>query len=59
MHFFLQADINGDNYVSKQELAQVLTKMGVTGISDNDLHALFAAFDENQDGRISFCELCK
>ena len=37
-------------------------KLGFTGsnqITNDELNSLFMAFDENNDGRISYCELCK
>jgi Ca2+-binding EF-hand superfamily protein len=59
MKFFREADLNNDNFVSKAELKIVLEKLGMASVSDQDLTQIFASFDVNKDGRISYSEICK
>lgn len=60
--FFVEIDMNKDNFVSKEELSLCMQKMGFVGthaLSNEDVSSVFLVFDENKDGRISYSELCK
>ena len=59
MRFFREADLNNDNFISKAELKIALEKLGLTGVSDDELNQIFSLFDANHDGRISYAELTK
>jgi Ca2+-binding EF-hand superfamily protein len=57
--FFLDADMNKDNFISKAELKLCLEKIGHVGLTDGELNDVFLTLDANNDGRISYAELCK
>jgi len=59
MRFFREADLNNDNFISKAELKIALEKLGMAGVSDDELNDVFSVFDVNRDGRISYSELTK
>ncbi|KAG8783824.1 hypothetical protein FRC15_004478 [Serendipita sp. 397] len=48
-------DENGDGYISKQELASVMTKLGQR-LSDKEVDQMMEAADTNEDGKINYIE---
>ncbi|KAG8826183.1 hypothetical protein FRC19_009533 [Serendipita sp. 401] len=46
-------DENGDGYISKQELASVMTKLGQR-LSDKEVDQMMEAADTNEDGKINY-----
>ncbi|KAL3118854.1 hypothetical protein niasHT_008201 [Heterodera trifolii] len=55
---FREFDLNGDGFIQRDELRQVMLKMGQSP-TEEELFAMFEAADTNTDGQISFQEfLC-
>uniref|UniRef100_A0A183CM59 EF-hand domain-containing protein n=1 Tax=Globodera pallida TaxID=36090 RepID=A0A183CM59_GLOPA len=55
---FREFDLNGDGFIQRDELRQVMLKMGQSP-TEEELGAMFEAADTNKDGQISFQEfLC-
>uniref|UniRef100_A0A0K0E4K6 Calmodulin n=1 Tax=Strongyloides stercoralis TaxID=6248 RepID=A0A0K0E4K6_STRER len=52
---FKEFDLNGDGFIQKDELNQVMTKMGQAPTNE-ELSAMFNAADKDRDGNIDFEE---
>uniref|UniRef100_A0AC35U5D5 Calmodulin n=1 Tax=Rhabditophanes sp. KR3021 TaxID=114890 RepID=A0AC35U5D5_9BILA len=52
---FKEFDLNGDGFIQKDELNQVMTKMGQAP-TEEELLAMFNAADKDKDGNIDFTE---
>ncbi|XP_061172568.1 uncharacterized protein LOC133181934 isoform X2 [Saccostrea echinata] len=52
---FRVLDINGDGFISKEELREVLTKMGET-LTDQEVDEMMEKADKNKDGKIDYDE---
>ncbi|KAI6241171.1 hypothetical protein M3Y99_00339900 [Aphelenchoides fujianensis] len=52
---FNEFDLNGDGVIQKDELRQVMIKMGQSPTAE-ELNAMFNAADKDQDGSIDFHE---
>eukprot|EP00747_Dinoflagellata_sp_TGD_P164144 gnl/TRDRNA2_/TRDRNA2_183661_c0_seq1.p1 gnl/TRDRNA2_/TRDRNA2_183661_c0~~gnl/TRDRNA2_/TRDRNA2_183661_c0_seq1.p1 ORF type:complete len:208 (+),score=47.59 gnl/TRDRNA2_/TRDRNA2_183661_c0_seq1:122-745(+) len=51
---FRQTDVNGDGFISRQELAAVFNKLGQ--FDDDALTAVINAADKNKDGKLAYDE---
>ncbi|CAJ0945324.1 unnamed protein product, partial [Mesorhabditis belari] len=52
---FREFDLNGDDFIQKEELRAVMQKMGQAP-TEEELEAMFSAADKDGDGNISFEE---
>ncbi|KAJ2560600.1 hypothetical protein GGH95_004822, partial [Coemansia sp. RSA 1836] len=52
---FRKFDKNGDGFITKAELAEIMTKLG-ENVSAADLQAWIESHDANKDGRINYKE---
>ncbi|VDK78910.1 unnamed protein product [Litomosoides sigmodontis] len=52
---FKEFDMNGDGYIQKDELSEVMVRMGQRP-TDDELNAMFSAADKDKDGNIDFGE---
>lgn len=43
--FFIEADVNKDNFISKAELKLALEKIGHHGITDEEINQIYMTFD--------------
>ncbi|XP_025109127.1 EF-hand calcium-binding domain-containing protein 7-like isoform X14 [Pomacea canaliculata] len=55
---FRKFDINGDGYISLEELYKVMTMKGEK-LSRQEVKAMIDEVDENKDGRLDYKEFCK
>ena len=55
---FNSFDTDHDNKITKQELSNAFTKMGIK-INEDDKELIFTALDKNGDGFIVIDEFCK
>ncbi|XP_022757148.1 lysophospholipid acyltransferase LPEAT2-like isoform X3 [Durio zibethinus] len=49
---FAECDVGGDNYCSKEELADIL-RQAIPDLNEDEVDGLFTLFDADNDGRIS------
>jgi len=56
---FKTFDKNGDGLISKEELRQALTTLGLSKLSDDEVDELFAEADTDENGFIEFNELVR
>jgi len=56
---FTAFDKNGDGLISKEELRQALTTLGMGKLSDEEVEELFADADTDENGCIDFNELIR
>ncbi|KAJ1913582.1 hypothetical protein IWQ60_009151 [Tieghemiomyces parasiticus] len=56
--YFKTFDKDGDGFIVREELAQVMNKLG-DHLKDHELDEMFAEADENKDGKIEFEEFTK
>jgi hypothetical protein len=50
-------DINGDGYISREELREVLTKMGES-MTEQEVDEMMEKADKNGDGKIDYDGVC-
>lgn len=58
MKAFRKIDINGDGYISLEELHKILTSKGEKK-SKSEVKKMIDEVDENKDGRLDYKEFCK
>ncbi|CAC5419581.1 EF-hand calcium-binding domain-containing protein 7 [Mytilus coruscus] len=58
MKAFRKIDINGDGYISLEELHKILTSKGEKK-SKSEVKKMIDEVDENRDGRLDYKEFCK
>ena len=54
---FRMFDLNGDGFISKQELSKVMKGLGEK-LSDKEIDDLLKEWDLNKDGKIDYNEFC-
>ncbi|KAL1022786.1 hypothetical protein UPYG_G00032320 [Umbra pygmaea] len=55
---FRKLDINGDGYISHNELQKVLTSKGEK-LTSEEVDAIFVIADTNKDGKLDYSEFCR
>ena len=53
-YYFKKFDQNGDGFISKDELALVMTTFGGRSYSKKEIDDMIAAVDVNSDGKVSY-----